>query len=42
MVTRGCDGFVCVGLRGERDEGDIGDFVDGLAAYQCHLFAIGY
>jgi hypothetical protein len=42
MVSSGCDGLVGVGLRGERDEGDVGDLVDGLAAYLGDLFAIGY
>jgi hypothetical protein len=42
VFAGGCDGLVGVGLGGERYEGDVGDFVDGLAADLCDLFAGGY
>jgi hypothetical protein len=42
MVSGGCDSLVGVGLRSKRDESDIGDLVDGLAAYLRDLFAVGY
>lgn len=42
MFARGGDGFVGFRLGGERDEGDVGDLVNGLAAYLCDLFATAY
>jgi hypothetical protein len=39
MFTRGCNSRFRVGLRGERDQGDVGDFVDGLAANLCDVLA---
>jgi hypothetical protein len=42
VFASGCDGLVGVVVRSERDEGDIGDLVDGLAADLCDLFAARY
>jgi hypothetical protein len=42
MFSRGHDGLVGVGPGGEWDEIDVGDFVDGSAAYLGDLLAGTY
>ena len=42
LFARSGNGLVCIGLRREGDEGDVGDLVDGFAADVGDLFAIAY
>jgi hypothetical protein len=39
MLASSCNSLVGICLRGKRNEGDIGDLVDGLAADLGDLFA---
>lgn len=42
VFPRGYNGLVGIGLGRERDEGDVGDLVDGLAVDLRDLFAAAY
>lgn len=40
MLTGRLNGAFSVGLRGQRDEGNVGDLEDGLSAYLGHQFPV--